>query len=149
MFESGRTLRPSNQVLDVDDHVAVFDRHGEGLRADAVAEERPPAFEVELPLVPWAAQDEAQPRVLVLEADCRNRRAGDDAAAELSALVRAAVVQREEAAVDVEHADASPVEVDDQPFARGELIGAADAIAPPPAQAVTPAGSASVRAGRP
>src|SRR6185437_5637782 len=77
---------------------------------------------VVLPAVPGTAQDLAGPAVDVFAGHSRPQRSGQAAGAERSSLMRAAVPQCEELTRDIEHTDRLPIDFDDLPTARRNLV---------------------------
>src|SRR5947209_5434421 len=71
-----------------------------------------PGADVELPRMPWAADDLAAPRVAVLARPGRLHQPGLLALAQAAALVGAAIVQREELAAEIEHHDGAAIHID-------------------------------------
>src|SRR5215218_9965422 len=120
-------------------HAAVLDGHRISARAHARVGQRAARRDLELPAMPLAAQDLPLAPVDEVAAGRRQHGPGDPAGAQLATLVRAAVVERVEAAVDVEDADAAPGDLDDAALARRQLGRCADLSArrhrPPPPHA--------------
>src|SRR5207302_9648221 len=85
--------------------------------------------EVELPAMPGAAKDLAVARPEVFTGSGGKGHAFDAAEAERAALVRAAIAQGVEGAVDVEDADGAALDIDDLPAAGGHIGNQADDVA--------------------
>src|SRR5919201_2825946 len=113
----GSAVCSSSGGSDDDVDLAVVHLDRERLRTHARVHERSARLDVELPAVPGAAEDAASASVLVAEVVDRQRRSRERPRAERAAAVGAAVVERVEAPVDVEDADAPSVELADHALA--------------------------------
>src|ERR1700730_11605669 len=106
---------------------AIGDARRVGLDALAVrVEEGLAGLEVELPGVPAAAEDPALHPVDQLMRRRGQHGAGDSSFRQLRALVRAAIANRVEAALAVDDADRSAVDVDSPQLTRWQLLDRAD-----------------------
>src|ERR1700719_3331475 len=83
---------------------------------------------VELPTVPWAADDLALPRIAVLAGLFGLDQSGQAPFAQAAALMRAAVGEREELALDVEHCDLAALDVDELAGAGRKLAQRSDHV---------------------
>src|SRR5205823_11382356 len=111
----------------------VLDLDGEGLRPDPVVGEAPAGRDLELPAVAGAANELAVTAVGVVEAGQRRPRHRPEA--QRPGPVRAAVVQREELAADVEDADRETTDLLHDALARDKRLDPAHFE--PPAHAAT------------
>src|SRR5438105_3863966 len=80
--------------------------------------------DVELPAVPGAFHHLAGPRITVLTRHLRLDQPGLDAEGETAAAVRAAVIECEEIAGEIEHHDGAAVHVNELARARRDLLDA-------------------------
>src|SRR5262249_16997511 len=85
--------------------------------------------DVELPAVPRAFHHLAGPRIAVIAGFPRFHQPGLDAVAKAAAAMRAAVVEGEEVAGQIEHHDGAAVHLDELARARRDLIDARDNVA--------------------
>src|SRR5580700_7020684 len=103
---------------------ALGDLHRIAARADGVrVGNRMTCADVEFPAVPGAPQDLAAARVDVIAGFPRLDQAGDEAAAQAAALMRATVEQAEILAVEVENSDSAAAHRDALARPRRNLAG--------------------------
>src|ERR1700754_2851068 len=122
-LESLSNIGPFGEFL------AAFDRHGIGPHLDPLRiEPGLPIAHVELPTVPGTTQELADPRALVDTGLRRGQSRHAGSLVQRRALMRAAIEQRKELAVDVEHHDVAAIDADHLVAAGRDLAGASDDV---------------------